>query len=73
MPTAAAGEPDEPPPPPHPANRKAQIVTHSNAAARFSRAVDCGAGNGKAFSNSCADLFKLKVGLAIDYIIQRSI
>lgn len=70
----AAAEPDEPPPPPppHPANSKVHIVVHNNAVARFSRAVECGGGNVKAFSNRCENMFTLKIRLAIDYIILRS-
>jgi hypothetical protein len=45
---------------------------HSNAAVRFSRAVKRGGGNGKIFSNRCANIFKLKLRLALDYIILRS-
>lgn len=48
------------------------MVMHSNAAARFSRAANCGGGNGKAFSNRGANIFKLKLRLATDYIILRS-
>ena len=48
------------------------MVMHSNAAARFSRALRCGGGNGKAFSDRCVNPFKLKLGFAIDYLILRA-
>ncbi len=43
----------------------------SDAAARFSRATRCGAGNGKLDSNGCVDIFRPILALAIDYLILR--